>query len=149
MPESVIRPTLKLIKAGYAVAALLLAGSIFVHATYLREQPFPFLPAACALLLLWPLARHARRGLTKATLTGDKLRYETGFLSKSTQTIQISKVQNVRVDRSLAQRLLGTGDIAIETAGETSRLTIANIDAPQAVADRIVAASQESTGVSQ
>jgi uncharacterized membrane protein YdbT with pleckstrin-like domain len=66
-----------------------------------------------------------------------------GLLSKTTRNIQLSKVQDVRVDQSLGQRMLGVGNISIETSGETSRLTVANIDSPHAVADEIIAASQE------
>ncbi|MGE5646697.1 MAG: PH domain-containing protein [Acidobacteriota bacterium] len=76
------------------------------------------------------------------TLTGDKLRYEAGVLTKTTRTIQVSKVQDVRVDQSLVQRLSATGDLSIETAGETSQLVVRDIDDPQAVADAITEASQ-------
>src|SRR5579863_4727892 len=70
-----------------------------------------------------------------------KLRYETGMLSKATRTIQLSKVQDVTVRQTLAQRMGGVGDLSIETAGESSRLTFPNIDGPQAVADQIIDAS--------
>ena len=45
------------------------------------------------------------------------------------------------VRQSLAQRMGGVGDLSIETAGESSRLTFPNIDGPQAIADRIIDAS--------
>ncbi len=149
MPDEVIRPSLRLIKAGYTLVVLLIVGGIAVHATYLKDQQYPFLPAACALLLLWPIQRHIRSRFTKATVGGDKLRYETGFLSKSTRTIQLSKIQDVRVDQTLGQRMMGIGNITIETAGETSRLTIMNVDAPQKVADRVMAAGHHSAGAAQ
>ena len=72
------------------------------------------------------------------TMVGDKLRYETGMLSKATRTIQLSKVQDVTVRQSLGQRIAGVGDLSIETAGESSRLTFPNIDGPQVIADRII-----------
>jgi membrane protein YdbS with pleckstrin-like domain len=102
----------------------------------------PWLPAVAALGLLFPIRRHIRRQSVKMTIAGDKLRYEAGLLSKTTRNIQLSKVQDVRVDQSLGQRMLGVGDISIETSGETSRLEMDNVDAPQAIADEIVAASQ-------
>ena len=95
------------------------------------------------LILLVPIRRHIRRQTIKVTLTGDKLRYESGLLSKTTRNIQLSKVQDVRVDQSLGQRMMGVGDLSIETSGESSRLEVDNIDQPQAVADEIIAASQE------
>ena len=94
------------------------------------------------LILLWPLAQWIKRSLTKATITGDRLRYESGFPSKSTRTIQLSKVQDVRVDQRMTQRMFGVGNISIETAGEASRLTLHNVDDPQGLADEILNRSQ-------
>ena len=43
---------------------------------------------------------------------------------------QLSKIQDVRVDQSLGQRMLSVGDIAIEASGETSRLEMDSIERP-------------------
>jgi uncharacterized membrane protein YdbT with pleckstrin-like domain len=143
MTDHVIHPSFKLIRAGYTLVFVLIVAAGIVHVNYLMPQGHPpWLPVVAALLLLWPIQRHIRRQTVKITITGDKLRYESGLFSKTTRTIQLSKVQDVRVDQSLGQRMLGVGNIAIETSGETSRLSIGNIDHPQATADDIVAASQ-------
>jgi len=139
-----IRPTMKFIRLGYGAVFSVLAVATGLWANVYHDAVW--LPVAGLLLLLWPAARHARRSFTKVTITGDKLRYETGFLSKTTRTIQLSKVQDVRVDQSLGQRLFGVGNLSIETAGETSRLTVADIDDPQETADQIVEASQHGVG---
>ena len=141
MSGNVIRPSLKLIKAGYGAAVLTVLGAFFLYDRYATTQEI-WLPALSLLLLAWPASRHARRGFTRMTLSGERLRYESGFLSKTTRTLQLSKIQDVRVDQSLGQRILGTGDISIETAGETSRLTMHGVDAPQEVADYITGAAQ-------
>ena len=91
---------------------------------------------------LWPGTRWLRRRFTNAVVSGDRLRYETGVTSKSTRTIQLSKLQDVRVFQGWLQRLLNIGDLSLETSGETSRLTIRNIDAPQTVADDLMNRSQ-------
>jgi len=62
--------------------------------------------------------------------------------AKTTRTIQLSKVQDVRVDQRPGQRMFGVGDISIETAGEASRLTIPDVDHPQTFADEILNRSQ-------
>jgi len=143
MEELVIRPTMKFVKLGYAaVIVLLLAGIVAQSRIKLPEGlPSWVIPGLFALLLLWPASRHWSRQFTKMTMVGDKLRYETGILSKATRTIQLSKVQDVTVRQSLPQRMAGVGDLSIETAGESSRLTFPNIDGPQAIADRIIDAS--------
>jgi uncharacterized membrane protein YdbT with pleckstrin-like domain len=144
MAEQVIRPSLKQIKAGYYGAVLIIIGAVLVHVNYLmpKQQP-PWLPLVALLALIVPLRRHLRRQAIKVTITGDKLRYEAGLLSKTTRNIQLSKVQDVRVDQSLFQRMWGVGDISIETSGESSRLEVDNLDQPQTVVDEIIAASQE------
>jgi uncharacterized membrane protein YdbT with pleckstrin-like domain len=141
MEELVIRPSSKFIKLGYAVVILLIIGAAILQNQYSENfgsWPPWGLAAVFALLLLWPASRHWRQRFTKMTMIGDKLRYETGMMSKSTRTIQLSKVQDVTVRQTLGQRMAGIGDLSIETAGESSRLTFPNIDRPQAIADRII-----------
>ena len=144
MEELVIRPSMKFVKLGYlAVGVLFLAALVAQSQWKDKPENLPpwLIPAIFLLLLLWPASRHLRQRFTVMTMLGDKLRYETGMLSKATRTIQLSKVQDVTVRQTLAQRMAGVGDLSIETAGETSRLTFANIDSPQAIADRIIDAS--------
>jgi len=149
MTYRVIRPSLKQTKAWYVVAVLAIATALLIRVQYLmprRDQPWmrqPWLPAMAALILLVPIRRHIRRSAVKMTIAGDKLQYEEGLLSKTTRNVQLSKIQDVRVDQSLGQRMLGVGDISIETSGETSRLEMDNLDHPQQIADEIIAASQE------
>ncbi|MBI2679931.1 MAG: PH domain-containing protein [Candidatus Solibacter usitatus] len=137
MADVVLRPSLKFVKFGYLTILLIFGAAFWAHYAYLRDQP-PWLPAVAALLLIWPLNRHARRQFIKVTIEGEKLRYETGWLSKSTRIIQLPKVQDVRVNQTVVQRMFGVGDVAIETAGEASRLTVPNLDQPQVVANQIL-----------
>src|SRR5580704_18414056 len=132
MADIVIRPSMKFIKAGYALALLAVGVAIFVDYQYLADRdPRHWLPIASLLLLLWPLKRHIQRQAVKLTIVGEKLRYETGLSSRSTRIIQLPKVQDVRAVQSLAQRMFGVGNLSIETAGEGSRLIIENLDNPQ------------------
>jgi uncharacterized membrane protein YdbT with pleckstrin-like domain len=106
----------------------------------------PWILVIPVLLLVWPIRRHIAQRFTKATIAGDKLRYEVGALSKSTRNISLPKVQDARVDQSVVQRMFAVGNLSIETAGETSRLTMRNVDQPQQVAEEILAASHNTTG---
>jgi len=142
--ELVVRPTAKFIKAGAIPAAIVvLAVEIAYLAKWRHNEALNWLPVAAPLVLLWPAERWLRRQFTKAVVTADRLRYEVGVTSKSTRNIQLSKVQDVRVDQRIAQRLWKVGDLSIETAGEASRLTIHNVDNPQALADEIMTRAQK------
>ena len=119
------------------MVGVLLIAALVAHYQMLADQP-PLLPGAVALLLLWPIQRAIRRLATKLSVTNDKLYYETGFISKATRIIQIAKIQDVRVNQSMGQRMMNIGDLLIETAGESSRLTMHNVDGARALADRII-----------
>jgi uncharacterized membrane protein YdbT with pleckstrin-like domain len=97
------------------------------------------------VVLIWPLPGALRRQFTKTTISGDRLRFETGMFSKTTRNIQLSKLRDLRVDQNVTQRLFGVGNLSIETSGEASRLTIEDIDGPQAVADENLNRSQPGT----
>ena len=103
------------------------------------------MPIVAPLVLIWPLPGALRRQFAKTTISGDRLRYEAGAISKSTRTIQLSKLQDVRVDQSITQRMLGVGNLSLETSGEASRLTIEDVDNPQSLADEIMNRSQHGT----
>lgn len=150
MADIVIRPSLKFIKVGYVCALLVVCAAVIIHYKFLADQyPTPYLPIASLFVLLWPIRRHLRRQTIKLTITGDKLRYETGLVTKSMRIIQLPKVQDVRVIQSLWQRTFGVGDISIETAGENSRLIVDNLDQPRKLAEEITDASAHasSTGL--
>jgi uncharacterized membrane protein YdbT with pleckstrin-like domain len=139
-----IQPTAKFLKAGTILAAIVFIGLEVLYFVQWPNEP-RWLTAVPPVILLWPLMKWIRRSAIKTTISGDRLRYETGLASKSTRTIQLSKVQDVRVDQRVSQRIFNVGDISIETAGEASRLTLANIDAPQSLADEILNRSHHAT----
>src|SRR5262245_3615390 len=126
VPDLTVRPTAKFLKAGAVLAGLIVLGLEILIRTTWPETPLLLL--APLLILLWPAMRAMERQFTRAVVSGDRLRYESGITSKSTRTIQLTKVQDVRVDQGMMQRIFNIGNISIETAGETSRLTIPNVD---------------------
>jgi len=141
MSDTIIRPSIKLIKLTYWLAILLAA--LVLAYSYVDSAPrgIVWLLLLPALVVVAAAAAHVSRRFTRLTVTGDRLRYESGILGKSTRTMELAKVQDVRVDQSLGQRMLKLGNLSIETAGETSRMTIGNIDRPNEVAERILEAA--------
>jgi putative membrane protein len=137
MPELTILPTAKFIKLGAVLAAIVVVGLEILYWTQWNAGP-RWVMALPVLLFLWPAERQFRRRYTKTTITGDRLRYDAGIASRSTRNIQLSKIQDVRVDQGVTQRLFGVGNLHIETAGESSRLTLFNVDKPQELADEIM-----------
>jgi putative membrane protein len=155
MSDMIIRPTMKFIYMGYAVVFVIVVASSIA---LMRVQQWPtwipsswqsWIPWLPVLLLFWPLERHFRNRLTKMTILDDRLRYERGLLGRTTRTILISRVQDVTVHQRVSQRIFGTGDLSIETAGAASRETISQIDRPREIADHINGLSQRGRGSDQ
>ncbi len=137
----VIRPSMKLVRAGYTAIFCVLFVCVLYYTNWLMPRVSAWVLLVPSLLLLWPLKYHLRNRFTQMLVAGDKLRYETGVLGRTKRVIQLSKVQDVRVVQTVTQRLLRLGDLSIETAGETSLLTIRNIDNPDAVTEEILRAA--------
>ncbi len=97
------------------------------------------IPGALALYLG---AQHLGKAYTTLTVENGRLRYESGMTSKSTRTMDLSKLQDIRVDQTPLQRMLSIGDISIESAGNTSQIVMLGIDNPQEAADRILEMSR-------
>ncbi|MGD1092313.1 MAG: PH domain-containing protein [Bryobacteraceae bacterium] len=133
-----LRPSLKFVKLSY-VFCLILAVAIGVYLLVDKTQPeLVWTLVVPGFLLVVTAIRHIERRLIKLEILGDHLRYEAGFISKSTRTVDLAKVQDVRVDQTLGQRLVGIGDLSLETSGQGSRIVIRSIDNPQEAADHIL-----------
>ena len=147
MSDLVIRPSMKLMRLGYTSVFVLVFVCVLAYANSAAVKNVPawvaFLPA---FLFLWPLKYHLRRRFTRMVLSGDRLRYETGIFSRSKRVIQLTKVQDVRVEQTVTQRLLRIGNISVETAGEASLLTLRNVDDPDQVTEAILRAAHPDAG---
>lgn len=136
-----LRPSLKFVKLSY-VFCLLLTVAIVVYlvtaSVPMIQGPYVFLFLLPTILAFFTLIRHIQKRLVKLMILGDRLRFESGLVSKSTRTIELVKVQDVRVDQSLGQRLANIGNLSLETAGGTSRIQMDGIDRPQEAADHIL-----------
>lgn len=134
-----LRTSVKIIKLGYVLCVLVAVGIaaylLTIHDLDQRMWGGLAIPALGLIILA---IRHTRRWLIKLTILDDRLRYEAGLLTKSTRTMELTKIQDVRVDQTLGQRMLNIGDLSLETAGESSRIVMRSIDNPHAAADRIL-----------
>jgi len=138
-----VRQSLKGVKIAYALV-IVLAAAIAAYWYSAPESPVPaqvplWAPMlAPAVLLLLTMIRHLRRRTTSLDVQGDRLRYEAGLFSKTSRIMELSKVQDVRFDQTFGQRLINTGDLSLETAGESSRIVMPSIDRPKEVAEHIL-----------
>ncbi|MDM7921175.1 MAG: PH domain-containing protein [Pyrinomonadaceae bacterium] len=134
-----ITPTIKFVIAGYVIAAI--AAVVLVA---LMSMLFPGLGSVAGViaglsLLAIPALYHIRQRLVRYTLTETKLEIDSGFVSRTTTNVPLGRVQDVTVTRTIAQRLLGMGDIVVDNAGGDGRsFVMKNIDSPRKYADQLL-----------
>jgi len=140
LPTAVqVRPSTKLVRPWYYVGFLVLAFAFFYNNNGPNRSEWLLL--LCLPFFIWAIVQHVRQHFTVLTITAGRLRYETGLLRKTTRTIDLRNLQNVRVDQSVMERIFGLGTISLETAGESGAFGMHNVDRPQTVADYILEAA--------
>jgi uncharacterized membrane protein YdbT with pleckstrin-like domain len=137
-----VHPSAKLLMPFYAVGVLSAIG-IAVYISRLTEKQPYWLFVIPAVILIWTTFAHFKLLLVRLHLEEYRIRYEAGLISRSTRILELRNVQDIRVNRSLIQRMINTGDVSIETAGPTGRLQMLNVDDPQKVADAILEAAHK------
>ena len=67
---------------------------------------------------------------TRYVLTTERLITRTGLIAKSGVEIPLERITNVNFSQSVFERMLGAGDLLIESAGSTGQSKFANIPHP-------------------
>jgi uncharacterized membrane protein YdbT with pleckstrin-like domain len=136
---------MKTVWAAYGLAVVVILAGIWAYFQYEPDWP-AWVPAILLIVLLPPIRMHLKRRLITLRLHDEHLTLETGFLSRTRRTVDMAKIQDVTVRQTLGQRLLGVGDLMLESAGESGRMAIANLDSPREIADEILESSKRSHG---
>ena len=119
-------------------SALLLALSLAVAILVSAEVPGvahdPVL-ILCLVLVLMALARFVRRyarwATTNIVLTTDRLVLRAGVLSKSGREIPLERINDISFHQGLFDRVIGAGDLTVESAGERGQETLRMVPRPE------------------
>jgi membrane protein YdbS with pleckstrin-like domain len=96
--------------------------------------------ATAAVALAWAVwlgARLISWQTTHFVVTSDRLVFRSGILAKHTRDIPLEKVNDLASSQSFFERMIGAGDLLIESAGERGQETFSDIPRPDAVQQEI------------
>ena len=85
------------------------------------------------LSALWLVARYAKWATTNFVVTNDRVIFRSGVIAKSGIEIPLDRVNNVIFGQSAFERLIGAGDLVIESGGETGQQRFTDIKSPDRV----------------
>ncbi|HZD79382.1 MAG TPA: PH domain-containing protein [Actinomycetota bacterium] len=89
---------------------------------------------ALFLLLVWYPARRAVRWATSHfVVTSDRVIHRQGWIAKSSMEIPLEAINDVRFSQGVFERIIGAGDLSIESAGERGTNVFSDIRNPEEV----------------
>jgi uncharacterized membrane protein YdbT with pleckstrin-like domain len=132
----VISPTLMFVKVGYVLAALGALLLVAIFSAFITSVSAWVAVLIGMLLFLIPAFFHFKQKMVRYTLTDSKLEIDEGFISRTTRSVPIRRIQDVTVSSGVMQRLLGFGDLMIDNASdEGGKVILRNINTPRHYAD--------------
>jgi membrane protein YdbS with pleckstrin-like domain len=138
----VLRPSLIFVITRYIVSAVLTlaAGGIYWYIDQLHRNTLPWWSVLLVAVIVFipAIYRHILRQREIYTLTNHKIEFTYGLVAKLRRNIPLGNVQDVTVTQSMAERLLGIGDIVIDSAAQTGKIPLRNIHQPEKYADMIL-----------
>jgi uncharacterized membrane protein YdbT with pleckstrin-like domain len=120
-------------------AALVLAvvATIAAAAFELPDWLWLGLLGLTGLNLLWLLGRLARWQTTNFVVTTDRLIYRSGVIAKQGKEIPLERLNDISFHQTIFERLLGAGDLMIESGGERGQQAFSDIPHPSNVQNEI------------
>jgi uncharacterized membrane protein YdbT with pleckstrin-like domain len=101
-------------------------------------DPWVFPPLVLALAcLLWLLWRYATWATTNFVVTTDRLIHRKGVFSKHGKEIPLERLNDISFRKTLLERMVGAGDLLIESAGEQGQQMFHNFSHPERVQNEI------------
>jgi membrane protein YdbS with pleckstrin-like domain len=121
------------------VAALVLAMALAIVAVRLSDvDALAWIGAAIVLAAAaWVAYSYVTWVNTHFVLTTDRLITRRGVVSRSGVQIPLERVNNVNFRQSIFERMIGSGDLIIESAGQEGEQALSNIKKPDIVTNMI------------
>jgi uncharacterized membrane protein YdbT with pleckstrin-like domain len=89
--------------------------------------------AGIVAFVLWPVRDTVRFLTSHFVVTSDRLIHRQGWIAKSSMEIPLEALNDVRVQQGVFERVIGAGDLIIESAGERGRQVFEDIREPEHV----------------
>ena len=115
---------------------LLLVGTGFAAGYNIDYLPLALL-AAAAVNVLWLGLRYLKWVTTNFVLTTDRLIDRQGVLAKHVREIPLERINDLSVTQSFFERIIGAGNVMVESAGERGQEPFADLPKPAAVQNAI------------
>lgn len=87
--------------------------------------------------LAWVIVRYLKWRTTYFVITSDRLIFRNGVIAKAGIEIPLERVNNVNFKQGIFERIIGAGDLLIESGGEDGQQRFSDIAKPEKVQNLI------------
>ncbi len=122
--KTLVRPVL----LTFVVVAVLLAGEVLIPGNrYAWAERLALAVVAVVALMWWLMIPILAWRTTVYELTTRRMRLRDGVLTRSGRDIPLSRITDVSFRKGVLDRILGSGTLVVESAGEHGELTLTEI----------------------
>ena len=99
--------------------------------------------AGIVLFLAFPVRRFLGWATSHFVVTSDRVIHREGWLAKSAMEIPLERINDVKFRQGVLERVVGAGDLVIESGGEYGQNRFTDIRRPEDVQKLIYEVSEE------
>jgi uncharacterized membrane protein YdbT with pleckstrin-like domain len=124
------------------IAGALLAALVYTPDSWPSWVRWAEIGVAIALFLVGPIPPFVAWATAHFVVTTDRVLHRSGFIAKHSMEIPVEKISDVKFHQGVLERMIGAGDLILESAGEFGQETFGNIRKPEAVQKTIYEMSE-------
>lgn len=141
-----VRPHWWYLAGPVTVLAGVIAGAITALAEHVPGwSDWPIL-AVLVLAGLWLVGRYLRWVTTRLVVTSNRIIDRRGILGRAAREIPLSAVSDIGYHQTIFERIIGAGDVVIESAGRDGQEVFPALPRPAAIHNEIYSALQRYRG---
>ncbi len=114
-----------------------IAAAVFVSTETDNDVLLLLMLAVVLAVLAWFLYRLARWATTNLVVTSDRLIVRSGIVAKRGREIPLERINDITVTQSIVNRMLRSGDLVVESAGERGQESFPECPRPTRVQNEI------------
>ena len=130
--------------------ALALIAIIFVTVLLLGWTPsdwdwarYAILAVAALLFIMWVLVPVVRWATSEYVITNRRIIVRTGIVARQGRDMQLQRINDVHFEYGVVDRVLGCGNLIVESAGETGQLRIKAVPDVELIQREVVRLHEE------
>lgn len=137
-----VRPHWWYLAGPVVVLAVVIAGAVTALVESAPTWADWLVVAALAVAALWLVGRYLRWVTTRLIVTTTRIIERRGIMGRSGREIPLNALTDIGYHQSIFERIIGAGDVLIESAGRDSQEVFPDLPHPAAIHNQIYAQMQ-------